>query len=469
MKIKFLSLFVAFASLFLVSCGDDDTSAPLPFVVAFENPSVSLSQTDTATPVNLVFSRTSTEVGTITISYTLENTVYGTDFTTSPDGSSGTIMMDIASGTDGTSFTFNKLLNAVEGGDTKTVTFNISNVVHESWQTGGNTSTIINFSEAPALGGVAEPTVGGSNEGNQVFVDLSSQTMTESNREAWDLGFYGGSDFRVAINGSLFMAAGETNFTDIDAVTAADVADLQPMVAVGTFNPANEAYIDAPNGDIMGTAIAEISATDSENKVYLLNMGSEVGTVDAEPGGVEVSGDPRGWKKIRILRNGSDYLLQFADLDSNTHNEVTISKDDAYNFTFYSIVNEELATVQPEKDAWDMCFTVFTNVITGFGSYGYSDFVVTNRNGNVTAYQVNTTDFAYADFTMANVDSSMLSNDQRAIGSNWRQLGPDGGSLYEDRFFVLKDSDNNYYKIRFTALVNESGERGHPAFEYSLL
>ncbi|NLN24754.1 MAG: hypothetical protein GX163_03695 [Bacteroidetes bacterium] len=33
----------------------------------------------------------------------------------------------------------------------------------------------------------------------------------------------------------------------------------------------------------------------------------------------------------------------------------------------------------------------------------------------------------------------------------------------------MKDVDGNYYKIKFTGLVNDTGERGHPTFRYALL
>ena len=132
-------------------------------------------------------------------------------------------------------------------------------------------------------GGDVAPTVGGPNQQNQVYIDLSTNTMTSVQRDSWDLGFYTGSDFKVIINSSIFMAAGQLSSTDIDAVNSnnREVQDLQPQVAVGTFDDANMAYIDAPNGDLSNTAFAEISATNTNNYVYLVNLGDEVGTATA--------------------------------------------------------------------------------------------------------------------------------------------------------------------------------------------
>ncbi|MGJ8733031.1 MAG: HmuY family protein [Cellulophaga sp.] len=81
------------------------------------------------------------------------------------------------------------------------------------------------------------------------------------------------------------------------------------------------------------------------------------------------------------------------------------------------------------------------------------------------------TDLNYENFTLANVDASKFTDDQRGVGSSWRKGGgPDTlPSLKDNVFFVMSDTDGNLYKIKFLALTNADGERGHPEFVYSLL
>ncbi|GGG37980.1 HmuY family protein [Bizionia arctica] len=329
-------------------------------------------------------------------------------------------------------------------------------------------------------GAAIEPQVGGPNEQNQVYIDLSTNTSTNVQRDTWDLGFYSGSEFRVAINGSIYMATAELTTFDIDAVnsSSAEVQALQPQVAVGTFNPDSMAFIDAPYGNINGTAIDAISDTDVENPVYLLNLGSEVGTTTPANGTVAVEGDARGWMKIRVLKSGNDYVLQYADLDATTHQEVTISKNPSYNFTFFSFNTESEVNVEPIKTQWDLNFTVFTNEVfagpDSYGAYGFTDFVVNNSKANAQAYMIDTeveTDLTYNNFTLGDVIDSNFSNDQRSIGSSWRNGGGPSSepSLKTTVFYVVNDTDGNLYKLKFLALTNESGERGHPEFAYSLL
>ncbi len=323
-------------------------------------------------------------------------------------------------------------------------------------------------------GASVSPTIGGPNQQNQVYVDLSGNTTAIVKRDSWDLGFYSGSNFRVVINGSIYMAAAKLSETDIDAVNSvsAEVTDLQSKAIVRTQG--SEVFIDAPDGDITKTAMAEIPNTDSENNVYLLNLGEEVGTEIPSTGSVDISDDLRGWKKIRVLKSGNDYVLQYADLDDTAHKEVTISKDTDYNFTFFSFDTENKVNVEPKKVDWDLNFTVFTNEIEGYGAYGYSDFVVNNIKGNAKVYMIDTEvddSLTYENFTLTDVVESNFTNDQRSIGSSWRNGGGPGSlpSLKENVFYIVNDTDGNLYKLQFLALTNADGERGYPEFIYSLL
>jgi len=329
-------------------------------------------------------------------------------------------------------------------------------------------------------GAAVAPEVGGPNQGNQVYVDLSTNTSTAVQRDSWDLGFYSGSNFRVIINGAIGMATAQLSTSDIDAVNSSDeeVLNLQPNVAVGTFNNANIEYVDAFDGNINGTAIAEISNTDSNNKVYLVNLGKEVGTTTPTTGSIALDGEARGWKKIRILRDGDNYLLQYADLNSSTHQEVSISKNSDFNFSFFSFNTNNIVNVEPTATNWDLNFTVATDEVfagpDSYGAYIYGDFVASNTKANVGIYKINTeieTELSYDNFTLADViDSNFNYNDQRIIGSSWRSTVPGSPvGILDNVFYVINDTDGNLYKLKFLALTNEAGERGYPEFVYSLL
>jgi len=462
---KILYLFLAISTLIITGCSDDDTRSPR-MGVSFASESVNLA--DDVTPVSIVFSSGAPTSGFVTISYTANNVAYGIDFTTDTAAEGGQFTVPFNSGATNIAFNFTKLADAAEG-EVKNVMFTIAEISAPEIEITGNTSVQLNFNDMPSLGGQATPGVGGSNQPNQVYFDLSTGQYTTVNRTTWDLGFYGGSDFRVVINGSLAMATKQLATTNIDLPQTTD-----PTVAIGTFDPANLAFVDSPTGALTGTAIAAISANDDDNKVYLVNMGYSIPTIPAAPGSVSVAGSARGWKKIRILRNGEGYTLQYADINATTHNTITITKDQAYNFSFFSLINGAPVQVEPKKAAWDLNFTTFTNEVfendgTSSGSYFFSDFVVTNNKGGARSYQVLTSTTAYDNFTLANVSEANFdtATDQRTIGSNWRSVTPI--ELYSDRFYVIKDPAGNVYKLRFTSMLSQSGERGNPTFQYALL
>ncbi|WP_348798758.1 HmuY family protein [Flavobacterium adhaerens] len=483
MKNKFI-LFLSFALLALTACNNDDDTVEQT-TVALEAPSINLSTESATTPVVIKFDKPTSEAGLLTLTFTTTGVNYGIDFTTSPAATTSTTSKVVASTSNtlkipfeknaiSVTFIFNKLIDAIEG-EVKNVTFKITDA-SGNIQIAANNSIQVSFNETPSLGNALAPEVGGPNEPNQVFVDLSTGMMTNTLRTSWDLGFYTGTEFRVIINSTVRMAAKQLETTNIDEVQAADDTMLINQ------GQGIASQIDDVTGDITKTAIAEVSATDSENKVYLINMGSNPATTTPTVGKEGAGGGTsRGWMKIRILRSGAGYKIQYATIDATTHNEATISKDAAYNFTFFSLLDQKTVTVEPQKAKWDLSFTSFTNTTSMGGPlvpYFYPDFILNNLKGEAKTYQVLTSEFTYDNFTLANVDNAKFTNDQRNIGSNWRSTvgGTNangepisGFAIKLDRFFVVKDPAGNLYKVKFTSGLSDTGERGYPKFQYAIL
>ncbi|MFD1601701.1 HmuY family protein [Flavobacterium artemisiae] len=470
MKKNFI-LILSFVLLALGACSSDDEVAQAN-AVAFASTSLNLSAE--TTPIEIKFSSPTATAGSLTLTYTETAVANGTDYNTTPAIAASKVVVPFEKNVSTVSFSFKKLKEAIEG-EVKNVVFTISSVSINA-VISENKSIQVNFNETASLGNALAPEVGGPTEPNQVFVDLSSGKMTTVPRVSWDLGFYSGTDFRVIINHTVKMSAKQTTSINIDEVQAEDASMI--------FNQGSGSItqVDDPAGDITKTTIAAISATDSENKVYVINMGSNPGITKPETGNEGTANGPsRGWKKVRILRSGNDYKVQYADIAATTHDEITVAKNAAYNFTFLSLLDKKTVSVEPQKAQWDISFTSFTNA-TNFGGglvpYNFADFVLNNVKGGAKTYQVLTTAFTYDAFALANVDNSKFTDDQRNIGSNWRGTvgGTDangnptsGFNARSDRFYVVKDPAGNVYKVRFTAGVNAAGERGYPTFQYAIL
>lgn len=471
MKKSFVLLFAFVAAVF-TSCGDDDSNqaATGPTTgVSFANPSMNV--TDPATQVQIVFSGAVAQAGTVTVSAELTNVVYGTDFTTAPATTNNTIVVPFDAGATGAEFTFNKLIPNVS--DVKNVKFTITNTTFAA-TISGNVTIQVNLNDTAVSGGQQEPATGGAGAPNAIFADLSSGTNVSAVRTSWDLGFYTGTEFRVGLNNSVKMSAKQLTTTNIDETVASDDTML--------INQGSGALsqIDEPQGLAEGLVI-NVSANDADNKVYLVNLGNgPAATPPALGSDGSANGAHRGWKKVRVLRDGTGYKLQYADIASTTHQEVSIAKNAAYNFTFFSLLNNAVTQVEPQKNYWDIAFTPFVNSFSmGSGPvpYYFADFIVTNTKGGARSYQVMTTEFAYDAFTLANVDQTKFTNDQRNIGSNWRgtsAMGPGGVPVSQfvlrtDRFYIVKDPAGNTYKVKMTGGAAENNERGFPKFQYTLL
>ena len=342
------------------------------------------------------------------------------------------------------------------------------------------------------------PGVGGPNEPNQVYVDLSSGKMTSVRRDTWDLAFYCGDDFRVILNSSIAMTVKETPSTDIHKFVA---PDTEILFSDDPKFPSRKAItdhlIDDPRGTLQeeaglggtGTAIARISEKEEENKVYLLNLGNEISTTTPEIGGINLQGAHRGFMKVRITRNGNGYQLSYAKNDELKNiKTVTISKDPEYNFVFLSLTTGQKVQVQPKKKNWDLCFSPSTSwfntqkekIGSPFNSATFfPDMIISNLHGQTKATIFESSDkseekrnaeyTAYTKEKALKIDFSKEKyNSQMVIGRNWRD-NQAGALIRNELFYLIKDGDGNYFKLKMLAMKNDKGERGYPSFEYELL
>ena len=455
-------LLFSFAVLLLAgACRKKD--APLPDNLAqFESNEQGLAEASSDLTIKVKLTRAADQ--DIPVGLTLTNTGvdYATDYTTNPAAVSGVLPLTILSGSNEAVFTVSKTAGALFNGDEK--------VVFKIVSTGspviiGTTSEFtLKFDELVATASSIVGDGGGATYGNKVFFDLSTNTQTSVPRTKWDLGFYSGAgDFHVVLNSSTAMMAKQVAKNDLNAVTEADTLGFSADVVFNQAAPTTTSlgYIDYPDGDLTKTAIAAVSDIATDNKVYIINRGKGIGSPAPD----------RGWKKVRIIKNATGgYTLQHADISASSFTSVDIPKDDAYAFKYISFENG-VVEVEPVKGKWDFAWTYFSNV-TDFGGgevpYTFQDVIV--QSSNTAAAKVLTSVKAYEAFAEADIAGLTFLTTQNVIGADWRSGGgpSTAPAVRADRFYIIKDADNNYYKVRFTAMT-QNGERGYPAFEYALV
>lgn len=468
-KYRFV-LYAMLISALITSCKDDPE---LPDnLVSFETNQQGFTSAESEVTIQVKFSYPATQAGTILINTLLEGLVYNTDLTTDPAVNANAINIPFAIGDAGKSFKVTKKPGALFDGD-ENVKFTMT-AAPAGLVLGANPELKLTFAEIVSAAGSSTLDGGGVNYPNRVFIDLSANRQVAVPRLNWDLGFAAGPEFRVTLNSSNAMMAIATTKTDINTVTAADTVGLAARFSANAIFAAitstevpawvasSIGWIDDPSGDLTKTAIAEIKAADTSNKVYIINPGTGPGN----------PAPALGWKKVRVLRKGNGYSLQHADIGSTTFTEVTVVKDDKYNFQFVDFTTG-LALVEPQKDKWEISWTGFNNS-TNFGTgpvpYYFQDIILQNLYKVQTA-QVLTSAVTYEAFNESNLTTlDYGTQSQIKIGANWRSGGgpTSGPAIRNDRFYVIKDAGNNVYKLRFTALVTD-GERGKPKLEYTLV
>lgn len=450
------------ASILFGACRKRDDISLSDNLVTFESAAQGIGESENSITVKVKLSRQTDKDIPLTINLTPDKVVYGTDFTTEPAAVSGSLNITVPSGNNEASFVVKKVPGVLYDGDEKIV-FDIYR--SESPVLIGVTKKFtLDFAELVAASSTIMADGGGATFPNKVFIDLSANRQTAVLRTTWDLGFYtDASDFKVVLNASTGMMAKQIAKNDLTTVTPADTIGFLNDVAYSQTNPlvSQMPYIDYPDGDLSKTAIGLIAANAADNKVYIVNRGFGIGS----------PAPARGWKKIRILRNTSGgYTLQYADIAATNFTSVDIPKDAAHFFKYFSF-ETGIVPVAPEKQKWDIAWTYFGNVVNFGGGevpYMYQDMIVQNRNIQVA--KVLTSFKAYTDFSDADLAAQTFSSSQVAIGADWRSGGgpTSGPAVRTDRYYIIKDAANNYYKVRFTSLT-DGGVRGYPSFEFKLV
>jgi hypothetical protein len=306
----------------------------------------------------------------------------------------------------------------------------------------------------------------GSTAGNSVYLDLSADRTSAFARSGWDLGFDCGSEFRVIINNTSSAGAKVLAKNDLTAVGAADTIGLTLAVSQLNPQPADMVYFDNIPGDLAMNVIPPVSATEASNNVVILNRGTG--------GGIAA----RQWIKLRVLRNvASGYTVQYAGITETTFKTIQVTKDPAYQFRFVSFENG-VVNAQPEKQSWDLVWTYSVyqaNFGAGLVPYNYSDLIAVNYLSGVTVKEKTyvdaaTANAAYTAFNKDSVNNTTMVTGRWTIGSSWRSTQPATGAR-TDRFYVIKDTDGNYYKFKCLAMGvgSDGGTRGKPEFKYALI
>lgn len=453
MKNRLLYL-LTFICILGIACSKNDP--PLPDnTVNFSTNALGFEDNVSELSLKLSTAREVASATSITVDLVANGLVYGTDFTTEPAAVDNKITVNVPAGSSEVNIKIKKVSGVFFNGN-ESINLKISDVGAPA-VVGDGPEMKISFSAITSTGTriQLEGGTGGASAVNSVFLDLSANKQTSVTRTSWDLGFYSGNEFRVILNNTTAATTIKVDKTDLASVSGADIDANNLKIGQGQ---GNFSIIDGVSGDIATTAIAEISATDADNKVYVINRASGSGNV----------ADVADLYKVRILRKNSGYTLQYAKLNETTFKSVDIAKQPGVNFTAFSFGTNTTVSVEPVKEKWDIVWG-YSIYFTGAIPYAFSDLVFINHLAGVSAAEVLTSTVSYDAYAESNVASTAFKAERNVIGSNWRATTGTVG-VKTDRFYVIKDGAGNVYKLKFVSFTTQDGgERGKPVIEYALV
>ncbi len=278
----------------------------------------------------------------------------------------------------------------------------------------------------------------GSGYQDQLWLDLGTGTVVATNaKTAWDLAFESAADgWHVMLNGSRLMTAWNLGAVDIE-----QPSDTNGMGAARR--------IDAPSGDPDSTAFGDWRGT---NDVYVVDLG------------YNALGQSLGLRKMRMSGvSGSAYVLEFAGLDGNGLQSITVAKDASRSFTYYSFANGVLP-MEPPTGAWDLVFTQYTHQF-------YDPFVpyivtgVLSDRGHVRIARLSSTDFTSV--ALSDTLDHPFSVRRDAIGYDWKTYSFVSSSYTVDVsiVYIVEDAEGYFHKMRFLDFYSDQGVVGCPLFE----
>lgn len=172
------------------------------------------------------------------------------------------------------------------------------------------------------------------------------------------------------------------------------------------------------------------------------------------------------YKKIQLVAvTDKDYILSYADLESDDVKTITLPKASDYNYTYFSF---KTGIVQPEppKDTWDIVFTRYRYIYYIDGIFPYMV-----SGGLLNPY--NTTGVADSSVAFENMSSDILpklafSNFRDVIGFSWKLYNIEKQKYFINpkRIFIIRNRQGHYWKMHFLDFYSKEGVKGSPTFEY---
>lgn len=285
----------------------------------------------------------------------------------------------------------------------------------------------------------------GETYANQVFYDLASNSTVASNKISdWDLAFScNNNNWHITLNAAQMMYAGNSRSTDFAQVKSTANIDMR---------------FDSSDGNMATTAIGEWyyfenDSVKSYHYVYVIDRG------------LDENLQSLGTKKISIDVANNHYLLKYADLNGENEKQLKITKNEAFNYVYFSFDDDAMVNIAPPKNSWSLKFSKYSTMLQSEGEdYPY---LVTGALLNPENMSVAMDTIDFMNITIQDTAKYEFSHKMDFIGHEWKYYSFDSEmyTIVPNRHYIVKNYDGYFYKLRFISFYDENGVKGNPVFE----
>ena len=280
----------------------------------------------------------------------------------------------------------------------------------------------------------------GENYEQQVFYDLEANKVVSTSAIAsWDLAFEAAADGRhVYMNGGSGVFLYNTHQLDFASVKALPAG-------VSTDN----LQFDDPSGRPDSTAVRDWwdSNGQSKREVFIAKLN-----------------DTAYYKFVLLAVTPDKYEFQYGRLADATPIAVSLPKDAAYNFSYFSF-KKGAVTPEPPRASWDIVFTRYRYIYRDLNNYPYEVNGVLLNPYKVMAAADSLRGFDV--LTFENTQQLLPTTNRDVIGSDWKIYNFSTGryEVNKKKCYIIHTRNEQVYKLHFLDFYSTTGVKGSPSFE----
>lgn len=298
----------------------------------------------------------------------------------------------------------------------------------------------------------------GTDYSKAVYISLAKNTQQTRNWKDWDVAFEASeTGAYVYLNEGKYMFACHTGSSDF---ATADSTGKE-------WRLDNDALEDD------STAVGKwwVNATSSDVMVIDRGRIFYVGGAAAQR-----------FKKLKIEHvNASEYVISFCDYGSSNPVSFTVTKDSDHSLMYFTFDGGgRMVDMAPPKDDWDFVLTRYAHIYYGEPINSlYRNYLVNgglnNKWNDVTGMRmikdVTENYLPFEQVTSNDAGTHTFSTAANTIGFEWKMVDTNTGTytMVPDIYYILKDKNGFYYKIRFVDFYDDNGNRGYITLEYQRL